>query len=50
MIDRYGAQGQATSLRQMMDRLFSDAFLRPWNEGTSQWGGPPSMSSNRVTI
>src|SRR5690349_6866651 len=40
MIDRYGAQGQATSLRQIMDRLFADAFLMPWNGGTSQWGGP----------
>jgi HSP20 family protein len=40
MIDRYGIPGQATSLRQMMDRLFENAIVMPWKDGTSQWGGP----------
>jgi len=37
MIDRYDEIGQATSLRQMMDRLFEDAVV-PWNVNSSHWG------------
>jgi HSP20 family protein len=40
MIDRYGAWGQATSLRQMMDRLFQEAVVLPGAGNTEQWAGP----------
>jgi HSP20 family protein len=40
MIDRSSAFGQATSLRQMMDRLFQDAVVMPGYGGTGQWMGP----------
>ena len=40
MIDRYGAWGQATSLRQMMDRLFQDAVVLPGAGSAQQWAGP----------
>ena len=40
MIDRYGTWGQATSLRQMMDRLLQDAVVMPGAGGTDQWAGP----------
>ncbi len=40
MIDRYGAWGQATSLRQMMDRLLQDAVVLPGAGNAQQWAGP----------
>src|SRR5215207_9035367 len=40
MIDRFGAFGQAPSLRQMMDRLFEDAVIMPRAGGPSAWAGP----------
>jgi HSP20 family molecular chaperone IbpA len=40
MIDRYGTWGQATSLRQMMDRLLQDAVVMPGAAGTNQWTSP----------
>jgi HSP20 family protein len=40
MIDRYGAWGQATSLRQMMDRLFQDTVVLPGAGNAQQWAGP----------
>ena len=39
MIDRYGFPGRAMGLRQLMDRMFEDAFVMP-REGGEGWGGP----------
>ena len=42
MIDRHGPFGRAMSLRQLMDRMFEDAYIRP-REGGAEGGGSPSM-------
>jgi len=39
MIDRSGI-GQAMSLRQMMDRMFEDAFVVPRSGAAESWSGP----------
>src|SRR5919198_3851072 len=39
MIDRYGFPSRAMGLRQLMDRMFEDAFVMP-REGGEGWGGP----------
>ena len=40
MIERYEPSRRAMSLRQMMDRLFEDAFIMPGELPTWQLGGP----------
>jgi HSP20 family protein len=42
MIDRYGATGRAMSLRQLMDRMFEDAYVLP-REAGAEGGSGPSM-------
>jgi len=42
MIDRSSGIGQAMSLRQMMDRMFDEAFIFPnGGKGGEPWGGFP---------
>jgi HSP20 family protein len=42
MIDRYDPfVGRALGLRQVMDRLFEDAFVMPRGTDGQNWGGPP---------